>query len=146
MADMVQRGEFAGEVIGLLIGGRGGGRQANVLGDHRERRQQGQRLEMGDKLDGARDRVHMRLAGGVAVGEEDHVELRPFRRLGHFDIVFDADIGHGIGAGMAPGGDMMPCGVEIGCKRHLPGHRLPPYPFVAPSWFGPAPGTARARS
>ena len=37
-ADVVERGEAAGDMIGLVEGGRGGGDQADVLGDAGQRR------------------------------------------------------------------------------------------------------------
>lgn len=44
-ADVVERGEFPGNVVGLVIAGRRGGAETDMRRDGRERRQQGQRVE-----------------------------------------------------------------------------------------------------
>ena len=79
-ADMVQRGEAAGDVIGLVERGGGGRDQADPLGHHRQRRQQGQRLERGGGR-AALQRRHRHVQHGQVVGHEERVELAPLQRL-----------------------------------------------------------------
>jgi hypothetical protein len=80
MAQVVDRGELAGEIVGLGKTGGGGGDKTDFLGHDRQRREQRQRLEQRDaamrlaarRLDVSQPHVH-------AVGEEHRIE---FRRLG----------------------------------------------------------------
>ena len=60
VADVVERGELARDVIGLVVGRRRGRDQADALGHHRQRRQQRDRLEMRDELHRAAERLDMR--------------------------------------------------------------------------------------
>ena len=48
MADQIERGEFAGDMIGLVIGRRRRGHKTNMVGHHGQRRQQRQRIEVDD--------------------------------------------------------------------------------------------------
>jgi hypothetical protein len=73
-ADMVQRGEAAGDVVGLVVGGRGGRHQADMLGHRRQRRQQGEGLERGHRV-AALQRRHRHVQHRQVVGHEEGVEL-----------------------------------------------------------------------
>ncbi|GAA3310975.1 hypothetical protein GCM10020295_79470 [Streptomyces cinereospinus] len=97
-ADVVQGGELAGGVEGLVEGGGDGGDQAHVLGDRRQGRQQGERFE-------AAERVVADLAPqGQSVGEEDGVEQAALG--GACEVLEVAQVGDtfGLGARMPPGG------------------------------------------
>ena len=81
-ADMVERGEFAGDVIGLVVARRRGGAEADMLGDDGERRQQGQRIEIGHVLRPAGERGEPAVAHRNRVGDEHQVELTALGGLG----------------------------------------------------------------
>ncbi len=63
-----------------------------------ERRQQRDRLEVGDVLRRARQRLHLGLAHADVVGEEDHVELGALGGLRDLDVVLEVDAGVGLRA------------------------------------------------
>ena len=90
-----------------------------------ERREQRQRLEIGDVLRRAAQRLHMGLAHAEIVGEKHHVELATLRRAGDFEIVRKIDAGVGLRAGMPPRRHMMAGRIEEGAEPHLAfaGHR-----------------------
>ena len=74
LRDMIERGEFAGHMVGLVVGGGGGGDQPDPLRHHGQRRQQRQRVERGD---GGRalQRLHRHVHHRQMVGHEEGVEL-----------------------------------------------------------------------
>ena len=78
---MVERGEAARDVIGLVEGGGAGGDEAEMLGDHRQRGQQRERLERGHGV-AALERVDRHVEHGQMVGHEEGVELAALQRLG----------------------------------------------------------------
>ena len=73
-AEMVERGEPAGDVIGRIEGGRAGGDQPEPLGHARQRRQQRERLERGHGV-AALERIDRHVEHGQVVGHEEGVEL-----------------------------------------------------------------------
>ena len=79
-ADVVERGEAAGDVIGLVEGGRAGGDQADMLGDAGQRRQQRERLERGHGV-AALQRLDRHVQHGQMVGHEEGVELAGLQLL-----------------------------------------------------------------
>ena len=119
LADVVERGELARDVIGLVEARRGGGNEADALGRHRDRRQQRDRLEVGDELHRAALRVDVGVAHAGAVGEEDHVELGALGRLRDLDVVVEVDMSVLLRARMPPGRDMVAGRIEIGPEPHF---------------------------
>ena len=102
-ADMVERGEAPGDRVGRLEGRRGGGDQPEMLGHHRQYRQQGQRVERGHR-GAALQRRHRHVEHGQMVGHEPRVEPAALQILREADQVLQVEIGVGIGAGIAPPG------------------------------------------
>ena len=72
--DMVERGEFAGDVIGLVERGRGGRDETEPLGDDSQRRQQRQRIKRGDGV-AALQAIDWHVQNGQMVGHEERIEL-----------------------------------------------------------------------
>ncbi|CAB3958132.1 hypothetical protein LMG7053_05550 [Achromobacter ruhlandii] len=105
-ADVVERGELARHVVGLVVGGGDGGDQADFLGHGGQRRQQRQRLEM-VAARGARQRRQVGVAHADRVGQEDRIELGGLGAPRQFDVVAEVDRRIGLGLGMAPGGDVV---------------------------------------
>ena len=101
-ADMVERGEAAGDVIGRVEGRRCGGDQADMVGDGGQRRQQRERLERGHRV-AAPQRLDRHVEHGQMVGHEEGVELRRLQRLREALQMREVEVGVGIGAGIAPG-------------------------------------------
>ena len=91
-ADMVERGEAAGDVIGRVEGGRGGGDQAELLGDAGQRRQQRQRIERGHR-GAALQRLHRHVQHGQMIGHEEGVELAALQRLGEALDAREVEVG-----------------------------------------------------
>ncbi len=97
VADVVERGELAGELERLVIGGGRCGDQSDALGEHRDGRKQRDRLEV--------------VAGSVAhvaseceaVGKEDRVELPAFGKLCEPRVVACIEGVLRTAVGMAPG-------------------------------------------
>jgi hypothetical protein len=121
-ADVVKRGELAGDVKWLVVGGRGGPDETDTVGHHGERRQQRQWLEMRDELNRAAERIHMRLTRRNAVGEEDHVELGALGALRDLDVVTHVDMGVDLRTRVPPRRHMVAGRIEIGRKAHLARH------------------------
>ena len=104
-ADMVERGKAAGDHIGRLEGRRGGGDQPQMLGAHRQHRQQGQGIERGHR-GAALQRGHRHVEDRQMVGHEPRVEAALLQLLGEADQVLQVEVGVGVGAGIAPPGGM----------------------------------------
>ncbi len=102
-ADVIERGEPPGDQPGRLERGRGGGDQAEMPGRHRQRRQQGQRVERGDG-GAALQRRHRHVEHREMVGHEKRVEPAALQGLGKPDQVLEVEVGVGPGAGIAPPG------------------------------------------
>lgn len=101
-ADMVERGEPAGNVIGRVEGRRRGCHQPDVIGDGGERRQQRERLEGRDRM-AAPQRLDRHVEHGQMIGHEEGVELGHLQCLREAFEVREVEIGVGIGARVAPG-------------------------------------------
>ena len=78
-----------------------------MAGHRGEGRQQGDRLEFHHFSHAAARVVGAEHADGGAVGQEQQVKFPPFGGAGDVDRLGDVDAGTGVGAGMAPGGDML---------------------------------------
>ena len=76
---MVQRGELAGQLVGLVEGGVDRPGQPEPVGDGGERREDGERVGPADDVEVVDQAVL--LAQPQALGEEQEVELRPLRGL-----------------------------------------------------------------
>ena len=105
-ADLVQRGELARHMIGLVVGGGDGGDQADLLGDGGQRRQQRERLEV-VAARGARQGRQVGVAHADRVGQEDGVELGGLGAPGQIHVVAEVHGRVGLRAGVAPGGDVV---------------------------------------
>ena len=112
VAQVIDGSEGAGGVVRLAIGGGGGGGETDLVGHHRKRCQQCQRLETGDHRGVGVD------AAGEAIGEEDHVELR---RFGHFrDAGEQVEIfAAGLGIGVTPAGNVVSGALQEKAEMHL---------------------------
>ena len=118
-ADVIERGELARDVVRLVVARRRRADETDALGHHGERRQQRDRLEVGDVLHRAALRLDVGLADGDAVGEEDHVELGALRGLRDLDVMLEIDAGVGLRPRMAPGCDVMAGRIEEGAEPEL---------------------------
>ena len=118
-ADMVERGEAAGNVIGLVEGRRCGGDQADMLGDGGQRRQQRERLERRHRV-AAPQRLDRHVEHGQMVGHEEGVELRRLQRLREALQMREIEIGVGIGARIAPGAGVKTDRAHEGAEPQLP--------------------------
>ena len=118
-ADMVEGGEFAREVIGLVEGGGRRGDQAEMLGHDGQRRQQGQRIEGGDG-GAALQRVHRHVEHGQMIGHEEGIEAPALQGLGEALQMGEVEIRIGKGAGIAPGAGMQAHGPHEGPQAQLP--------------------------
>ena len=121
----VERSELARDVERLVVARRGGRHETDMAGVGGKRREQRQRLEIGDVLRRAAQRLHMRLPHAEIVGQEHHVEFAALRRAGDFEIVLEIDAGVGLRAGMPPRRHMVAGRIEEGAEPHLAfaGHR-----------------------
>jgi hypothetical protein len=141
-ADVVQRGEPAGQVVGLVVGGRRGGDEPDPAGHPGQRGEQHGRLERA-----------ARTVPGVPpqrgpVGQEDRVEGTALGDLGQVRPVPDVEAGERVAAGKPPRRLVVPAAHQERVEVELPfrtGHtRLPPVPArprLAPT---PRAGAARA--
>ena len=130
-ADMVDRGEAAGDVVGLVVGRGRRRHEADVVRDHGERRQRRRRLE----LDGARELGAGALAAGqrAAAGhahrvlEEDGVELGGLGDLGDVGVLLEVHVRRRDRIGMAPAREMVAGHAEEAAEPELPasGHGGP---------------------
>ena len=122
-ADMVDRGEAAGDVVGLVVG-RGRRRdEADPAGHHGECGKRCRRLE----LDGARELGARAFAPrqGAAAGhahrvlEEDRVELGCFRHLGDVGVFLEIHVGRRHRIGMTPARQMVAGHAEEAAEAEL---------------------------
>ena len=79
-AEMVERGEAPGDVIGRVESGRGGGDEADMLGRARERREERERLEGGHRV-AALQGLDRHVEHRQMVGHEEGVELARLQLL-----------------------------------------------------------------
>ncbi|ESX88701.1 hypothetical protein X756_10660 [Mesorhizobium sp. LSHC412B00] len=90
LADMVERGKHAGDIVGLAVGARGGGDEADMPGHAGKRRQQRQRFQAGigvmgyAALYGIPDRD--------MVGDEDRIDPGALGRLD--EIAVEVEVEH----------------------------------------------------
>ena len=101
-ADDVERGELAGQVVGRVVGGGGGGDQADVLGGRRQRGQQGERLEGAGRALGRRCPT----AAGRRRGRASRSVPRSAIRA-RLDVVREVDVAR---TGRSPGAATTPRG------------------------------------
>lgn len=84
---MVEHRHPAGEVVGLVVGGRSGADKADVPGDGSQDAEQRERFELHHGAQRAgRLRAEAVILDRVAVGEEEDVEAAPFRRAGERQV------------------------------------------------------------
>jgi hypothetical protein len=101
-AEMVERGEAPGDEVGRIERGRAGSHKPQMLGHHRQGREQRKRLERRDRM-AVLERVERHVEHGQMIGHEKRVEFRPLERLREALDVGEIEIGVGKGAGVAPG-------------------------------------------
>ena len=136
-ADMVERGEAAGDRVGRLEGARGGGDQAEMLRRHRQRGQQGQRIERRHR-GAALQRVHRHVQHGQVIGHEEGVELAALQGLGVLHQGLEVEVGVRRAAGIAPRGGVDADGAHEGAEAKL---------LLGHGWYvAPAQRTGKARS
>ena len=104
-ADVVKRGEPSGDQIGRLESGRRGRDQPEMFGHHRQRRQQGQRIEGRDGR-AALQCGHRHVEDRQMVGHEERIEPATLQRLREADQMLEVEVGIGIGTRVAPPGGM----------------------------------------
>src|SRR5690606_15927296 len=119
VGDPVQRGELAGQVVGLVVGGAHGADQADTLGHRRQGGQQGERFQSG-AAGGERQLLQAGTTvaggGGHRVGDEDGVERGRFGGAGHSHIFLKVVVGMGRHIRAAPGGDVVAGGQDEGVQ------------------------------
>ena len=103
--DVVERGEPARDVVGRVEGGRAGGQEADMLGRHRQCRQQRERLERRHRV-AAFQRLQRHVEHRHVVGHEEAVELAVLELLRKALQMRKVEIGVRIGARIAPGAGM----------------------------------------
>ena len=118
-ADVVERGKAAGDRIGRLEGGGCRRDQPEMLGHHRQHRQQGQRVERGHRRAVLQGR-HRHVEHTEMVGHEPRVEAALFELLRKTDQVLEIEVGVGPGAGIAPPRRMDAHGPHERTQPHLP--------------------------
>ena len=100
-ADVIERGKAAGDVIGLVEGGRAGRDQSDMFGGAGQRRQQRERLERGHGV-AALERIDGHVQHGQMIGHEEGVELSGFQFPDQLLDMREIEIGVRPGAGIAP--------------------------------------------
>src|SRR5712692_4984203 len=129
--EVVERGEEAGDVVGMVLtdGKRGG--KANPGGGHGHPGEQRHRV-MHRGLGGVAQchvrGVLIRLKDIVKIGEEDHIELAAFAHLGNVLVEFGPPpVVAAVRTRMAPHGQAMVGGAmhQILCQVHVFGHMTP---------------------
>ena len=116
-AQVIQRGEAAGHVIGLGVGRRARRGEPDPRGTHGERREERQRLELAD------GRGMLAVAGGEAVAQEEHVELPALG--GGRDVLHQCEVGPAVhrGIGMPPAAYVMTRCLHEDAEAHLTANR-----------------------
>ena len=117
-AEVIERGELACDVEGLVVGGGDGGHQADALGHRGQCREQRQRLEAGCARGAGQGGVVKR-ADCDAIGEKDRIELRGLGALRQPHVVRKILPGVGLCAGVAPAGHMVAGGLQEGAELEL---------------------------
>jgi hypothetical protein len=116
---VIQRGEFARDVIRLVVAGGGRGDQADMFGHHTQRRQQGQRLEVVRTRHAAGDVTAGRRH---AVGEKHRVKPGRLGDLRQVFVVGEIQPGIGRYVGVTPGRDVVPGGHQKSAEFELTSH------------------------
>ena len=124
VADVIERGEAARDMVRLVECRRRGGDQPDPLGDHRQRREQRQRLERGGGATAAQ-RLDRQIQHREMVRHEERVEPRAFQRFNEPDKMAQVEIGVREGAGVAPPGGMNADGTHERAQVKLPRHVIP---------------------
>ena len=133
-ADVIQRGKAAGDMIGLVEGGRACRDQADMFGGAGQRRQQRERLERGDGV-AALERIDRHVEHGQMVGHEKRVEFSGLEFLDQPLDMREIEIGIRPCPGIAPRAGMntdrpheraepqltfchrpIPCWLSLGCR------------------------------
>jgi hypothetical protein len=127
-ADVVDRHEAAGDVVGLVVGRGRRRHEADPLGHHGERRQRRRRLELDRARElGPRPLAARQLpAAGDAdrVLEKDAVELRRLGDLGDVGVALEVHVVGRDRVGMAPAREMVARHAEEAAEsQHALGHR-----------------------
>jgi hypothetical protein len=118
VADVVERGKTPGDHVGRLEGRRSRGDEPDVLGHHRQSRQQGQRIERGHRR-AALQRRHRHVEHGQVVGHEPGVEASLLELLHKADQVLQVEVRIRVGAGIAPPAGMDPDRAHKGPQPQL---------------------------
>ena len=121
LADVVERGELTGDVIGIVVGRGRAGKEADPLGDGGERADEGQRFVHIDAGVVAELVVIPRgVAHSDAVGPEHEVDLGPLGGLRHLFPEPDIERRVRLGPRHAPPGGMRAVGNDVEAELHLP--------------------------
>src|SRR5262249_2709646 len=118
-ADMIDGGELARHMEGLVVARGGGRHEPDAACQRGERREQRERLEVRDVLRRAPERLHVGLANAGIVGEEHHVELGALGGWRDLGVVLEIDPGIGLRPRVPPGCNMMPGWIEERAEPHL---------------------------
>ena len=102
---MVERGKLPRHMVGIVIGGGGRGNQTQVRGDRGQRREEGERVEGGDRR-AAFECRHRHIEYGQVVGHEKGIEAATFQGLHKALVVRKIEVGIRKGARIAPGRSM----------------------------------------
>ena len=116
IADVIERGEAAGDMVGLIEGGRSRRDQPDMFGHGRQCRQQRERLERGDGV-AALQRIDRHVQHREMVGHEEGVELSGLQFPDQLLDMRKIEIGVRPGAGIAP---------RAGVNRDRPHERAEP--------------------
>ena len=121
LADQIQGGELARQIVGLVVGGGCRRHQADMPGDHGQRRQQRHRFQLDHVPAGPRQRAtrNIVLTNSGTVGKEHHVELAALGDLRAAHIVLDAQRAVGRHIRMAPGGRVITVATDRQTEPHL---------------------------
>ena len=101
-AEMIKRSKAPCDVIGRIERGRAGGDEPQMLGDHRQRREQRERLKRRHRV-AVLERIERHIEHGQMIGHEEGVELGALQRLREPLDMGEIEIGVRKGAGIAPG-------------------------------------------
>src|SRR5215831_16380979 len=119
VADMIEGGEFAGDVVGLVVARRRRRNDPDILGDRGQRGQQGQRIEIGHVLRPAAERLELSIADCHRVGNKHEVELAALGRLGDRGVMLEIGAGIDLCVRMQPGRHMIAGRVKERAQMHL---------------------------
>ena len=121
LAQVVEGGELAGEGVGLFVGRRCRGDEAEVFGDHRQGREQRHRLEAHRLLADAGAGVAAEV-GRQPVGQKEGVEQPALGGLGEALVMLEVEGARGRGVRVAPGGDVLASAGQEGAEFEFSAH------------------------